>query len=350
MSHSGGTERVLSVVANGLSRRGFHVSVMSLWGKGQPFFALEDTIRIYWMEEDCGSFDIIRQLCHMTRILKKEQADFLIDVDMILGFYSFPVRLAGMKRKGLSWISWEHFNYYYHFPRNHYLRKIVRRLVCRWADALVVLTQEDRGYYCRNLKFRCPVIHIYNPVPYERVLKKTEEEKLILGAGRLTGVKGFDLLIDSWAMLEPYYPEWKLMIAGEGEDREKLERKARGAGLKNIVFAGRVKEIERLYQKAAFFVFPSRDEGFPMVLLEAMGFSLPAVSYSCKTGPGEIISDGRDGFLVELGQIEAFAEKMETLMRDENLRKKMGQNAGEVIRRFGEKDILDQWEALLARF
>ena len=348
MTHSGGTERVLSIVANGLSERGFHVSIMSLWGKGQSFFSLKKTIKLYWIEERCAKFDILRQLSWLNHILKKEHADFLVDVDIILGLYSF---FTSMRKPELRWISWEHFNYFYHFPRNHNLRKIVRRLVCRYADCLVVLTEEDRGYYCRGLRPRCPVAQIYNPASYEvnNFERKEQGKKIIFAAGRLVREKGFDLLISSWKLLEPAYPEWSLLIAGEGEERKSLEKEIKRAGLKNISLPGRTADMEELYRKAAFFVFPSRDEGLPMVLIEAMSFHLPVVSYSCRTGPQEIVTDGKDGFLVEPGHVAEFAGKMELLMQDETLRRNMGERAGESVRRFEAEGILEQWEALFGQ-
>lgn len=137
------------------------------------------------------------------------------------------------------------------------------------------------------------------------------------------------------------------MIAGEGMDRRKLERKAKEAGLRRLQFVGNVKDIEKYYREAAIFVLSSRNEGFAMVLLEAMCFSLPSVSYSCKTGPKEVISDGENGFLVEPGDTEGFAEKMELLMNDEALRKRMGAQAAKTVMRFHKESILDQWETLL---
>ena len=107
------------------------------------------------------------------------------------------------------------------------------------------------------------------------------------------------------------------------------------------------KDIEKYYREAAIFVLSSRNEGFAMVLLEAMCFSLPSVSYSCKTGPKEVISDGENGFLVEPGDTEGFAEKMELLMNDEALRKRMGTQAAKTVMRFHKESILDQWETLL---
>lgn len=354
LTQSGGTERVLSVIANGLAARGYPVFVISLWGGRASFFPLDQDIKIYWAEKEQKKRSIMGTLHYLTAVLRYERPDVLIDVDIILGCYS-----VFLKRRfpDMRWISWEHFNYYYHFRKNCYFRKVIRRLVCRCADELVVLTKEDEEYYQKNLNLKCGITQIYNPVPfeyksceqeiYEKSFSRQEERPMILAAGRLTKAKGFDIFIKSWEILESRYPEWSVVIAGEGEERKRLEKAIRKAGLKCIKLVGAVSNIEQYYREAAFFVLTSRDEGFGMVLLEAMCFSNPVVSYACKAGPKEIVSDGENGFLVEPGDVEEFAKRMELLMTNENLRRKMGEAAKRSTARFDGEKILGQWEKIL---
>lgn len=346
MSHPGGTERVLSVIANGLLERGYSAAIISLWGAGETFFPVEEGITIYWVEKERQKGGIAGNLRYVAELLEREKPDFLVDVDIILACYSVFMKRHMPK---MRWISWEHFNYYYHFERNNFLRKIVRRIVARYSDQLIVLTDEDKGYYEKNLKLRCGLTRIYDPVPYDNSFHKELEEPMIFAAGRLTEAKGFDLLIRSWMSLEPKYPQWKLLIAGEGDERKKLEKKVNTAGLKRIKFIGNVSDIETYYQKAAIFVFPSREEGFGMTLLEAMFFSLPVISYDCKAGPKEMVVDRKNGFLVEEGNLKEFTSKMERLMVDQKLRRTMGERAGKMDPKFNRENILDEWEALLGR-
>jgi len=148
MSHSGGTERVLSIVANGLAQRGYQVLIMSLWGSGETFFRVDEPVKIYWLEKEAPRAGILKKIRLMTSFLNRENADFLIDVDIILGCYSFFLKQF---RPHMHWISWEHFNFYYHFRKNHNFRRLVRRLVGRFSDQLVVLSEEDKGYYQKNI-------------------------------------------------------------------------------------------------------------------------------------------------------------------------------------------------------
>ena len=366
MSHGGGTERVLCVLANGLAGRGFPVSIMSLWGKGESFFSLDGAIKVYWIEKENPGRGVIGNIRALERILSRERPVFLVDVDIILGLYSFLLRRLLLRRRipQMRWISWEHFNYYYHFRTNRLLRRIARELTCRFSDRLVVLTREAKGYYEKSGRLKCRADQIYNPDPFagkeeeegeERrgprlVLAREDEERsgreIVLAAGRLTPEKGFDLLIKSWGLLEKKYPRWELVIVGEGEQRRALERRIRDAGLTGVRLAGTVSHMEACYREAAFFALSSRDEGFGMVLIEAMHFSCPVVSYACKAGPREIITDGEDGFLVEPGDVAGFAEKMELLMKDGALRRRMGERAAESVKRFEPEGILDQWERI----
>lgn len=344
MGNSGGTERVLSVIANGLSERGYQISIMSLRGKGSTFFPVSEAIQIYWLEREAARTGIIGKIQSLAAFLNQENVDFLIDVDIILCFYSLFLKRL---RPQMHWISWEHFNFYYHFKKNNFLRSIARRLVAGFSEHLIVLSEEDKEYYQKNLRLRCGISRIYNPDPYEDAEPKRMWEPIILAAGRLTKVKGFDLLIRSWQLLESRYPEWKVLVAGEGVDRKKLEKEIKSAGLTNFHLIGNVAQIEQYYEKAEIFVLPSRDEGFGMVLLEAMAFSIPVVSYSCKAGPKEIVIDGENGFLISPGEVEEFARKMEVLMSDEIKRREMGKKAKESTKRFRKEQILDEWEALL---
>ncbi len=344
MSNGGGTERVLSVIAGGLSERGHQVSVISLWGQKPSFFPLGKEIDVCWPEGKGRGITVVGQFRRLAGIIKRARPDFLVDVDSILGVYSVFLRKTV---PDLRWISWEHFNYYYHFDYNRILRRFVRRLVCRFADMLIVLTDEDKGYYEKNLRLKCKIVRIYDPDPFVEEPLRKREERSILAAGRLVREKGFDLLIQSWKLLEENYPEWSLLIAGQGQERERLERQAEKAGLKRLWFVGIVNPIEDYYRRTAFFVLPSRDEGFGMVLVEAMHFGLPAVSYSCKAGPREIVLDGENGFLVKPGDVADFAQKMERLILDKELRRRMGESAAESVKRFGREEILSQWEEML---
>lgn len=105
-------------------------------------------------------------------------------------------------------------------------------------------------------------------------------------------------------------------------------------------------DVLKEYNASSVFVLPSRYEGFGLVLIEAMACGIPVVSFNCENGPRSIISDGIDGFLIPPFDVDAFAEKMILLMNDDNLRKKMGENAQKSTSRYDIERVGHQWKLL----
>lgn len=344
MSRAGGTERVLSIIANGLSERGHEVVIFSLTGKAPSFYELRNDIRIRWVGSRGLQTDILSNLRTLNRFMKEEKPDFLIDVDIILCFYSGLLKFRFPKT---HWISWEHFNYYTKFPVNHNLRKVARFIVSRFSECLVVLSDEDMGYYRKNMRLRCRIKRIYNPTPYEEILEKESYgSKTVLAVGRLTAIKGYDMLLKSWRPVEKKHPDWKLRFVGDGEERAALEKETKRLELRNVEFTGMVEDVREYYKNAEFLVLSSRNEGFVMVLLEAMAYSLPAVAFACKAGVREVISDGVNGYLVPPNDIKTFAKKMDSMISNDERRYAFGRKAAAMIKRFGRDRILDEWEQL----
>jgi glycosyltransferase involved in cell wall biosynthesis len=154
-------------------------------------------------------------------------------------------------------------------------------------------------------------------------------------------------LIEVWSMLHRIRPEWTLDIIGNGEWANRLQRQIESFGLNRcICLKSSANHIEEEYMQASLLVMSSRYEGLPMVLLEAQSFGLPIVSFACKCGPRDIITDGEDGFLVPEGELATMADRILTLMDNEVLRKRMGQAAQINCRRFSESVVMEKWERL----
>lgn len=174
------------------------------------------------------------------------------------------------------------------------------------------------------------------------------EQKRIVGLGRLAWQKGFDLLIEAFSQIAAAHPEWTLIIYGEGERRNALESLVRTKSLESRVFLpGAVQQVPAVLSEASVFVLSSRYEGFPNALCEAMACGLPVISFDCPSGPNEIIRHNIDGILVKAGDIEALAKALDTLIRDNNLRRSLAVRATEITKRFEVKKIMNMWEELL---
>lgn len=346
ITRSGGTERVSTIIANELIKNPkLDILFLSLFEKKkETVFYLYDMICRFTLydREISGAKHLLGFIHRIHRFVKQNDIDILIDIDGILDMYSIPA-LVGTRTK---LISWEQFNYYQN-PYVNY-RKFTRKLAAKRADAIVVLTKEDQGYYQLNLKIKNIIKQIYNPI----VLRKEEScynvnSKTIISAGRLTEQKGFDILIDVAKIVLERNPEWKWNIVGEGEDRELLEQKIKEYNLQNnLLLCGNVDNIEEYYQESAMYVLTSRYEGFGLVLTEAKSFHLPCVSFRCKAGPAEIIKDGVNGYLIDCFDVEKMADKICSLIEDENLRKSFSHHALEDTDKFSIKNVVKEWESL----
>ncbi|WP_158582128.1 glycosyltransferase family 4 protein [Parabacteroides sp. AF48-14] len=171
--------------------------------------------------------------------------------------------------------------------------------------------------------------------------------KQVISVGRLTVQKGYDMLLEAWNKVVQKHPDWQLAIYGQGEDYAKLQSIIQQYAIGDSVHIfPPTRDIADKYLNASIYVMSSRYEGFPMVLPEAMACGLPCVSFAAPCGPSEIISQGEDGFITPVGDIQALSEKLSLLMGDEPLRCRMGEKARSNIMRYSVEQVMGQWENL----
>lgn len=186
---------------------------------------------------------------------------------------------------------------------------------------------------------------IPNPLPFEPKEQSSQNNKIVICVGKISYQKGQDLLQKAWKKLYSKYPDWELHLYGN-ENLKFLDTR----NLKNNIFHFQAaKNIEEKYEESSIYAMSSRFEGFGMVLIEAMSCGLPVISFDCPHGPKDIISDGEDGFLIENGNIEKFAEKLQLLMSDFELRQKMGKAASQNSKIYNANIIVKQWDELFRK-
>ena len=347
ITRSGGTENVSIMIANALAQHDeYEISFVSLFEEvSEPFFRIDDAIARYtvYPTPTHGIQHYFDTVGRLRKLVEDHHIDVLVDIDGILDMYSLPIK----RKTGVKVVSWEHFNYHQN-PGVPY-RKLTRRWAARKADAIVTLTGADRKLYEQHAHPKCPVIAIPNPMrqvtpePVYDVASKT-----IISSGRLTYQKGFDMLVDVAAKVLPRHPDWQWLILGEGEDRPMLEEKISQAGIgSQLILKGRVDDMDPYYRSAAMFVMTSRFEGLPMVLLEAKAYKLPIVSFDCETGPSEIVLNGVNGDLMQMGDIESTAKTITRLVGDASKRASYSAHTVVGAERFGMTEIMEQWHALL---
>jgi glycosyltransferase involved in cell wall biosynthesis len=231
---------------------------------------------------------------------------------------------------------------------NARLRKAIRRGYPK-LGAVAVLTEADRAEYAALLGPSARVEQIPNAVSRLGGPAPDLSAKTVLAAGRLTRQKDFGRLIRAFARVVEKHPDWQLRICGGGPRRRGLAKLIAEKGLgEKVTLTGPVQNLGEEMAGASMYALSSRREGFPMVLLEAMGKGLPAVSFDCPTGPREIVVDRENGLLVPHQDVPALAAAIDEMIEDEALRRRCGAGARATAERYSLAVVGARWESLLA--
>ena len=342
MSHTAGTERVLSTISNELITRNYDITIASCREGLKSGFKLDKRIKLVSLAGEKYSNTIARKVNGIKKLKalnKKNKFDFIICVDVSLVFYAMF-----SKNNTSKIIAWEHFNYGVNIGSR--LQKYARHISCTKADALVVLTEHDKELYLKNEKNIKKVVRIYNPIKCDNKEWNVKRENIVLAVGRLEEEKRFDLLLRAWKSIESNHNNWKLRIVGKGKKEKQLKSLMNTLQLKNVEFAGYKSDVDEEFRKASVFVCSSKFEGFGMAILEAQANEIPVVSFDCPYGPIELIKNDETGILIESGNVQLLSKGIENLIDDENKRLKLAENAKKWSQNFDVIKICDEWERL----
>lgn len=354
----GGMERVLlNKVKYFVEKKGWEVVVVTTDQHGRPsFYPFPDSVRMIDLDinySDDNGKPFLKKLAgyfrrrqeHKARLedlLKKECPDV---VDCFYpGECSFVPSLKDGSRKVMELHQSKLFHHQYNRSGLMGLADKVRagmdeRLVRRF-DRFVVLTEEDRQMWGEMPGIRV----IPNAADFIADKYSDCSAKRVIAVGRLDYQKSFDRLILVWEKVHQQMPDWRLDIFGQGEWKVMLQNMIDERGLNGTVkLNGPTKNIGQEYSDSSMLVMSSHYEGFPMVMVEAMACGLPAVTFDYKCGPRDIIIEGENGLIVPDGDIDGLAEAMVRLMKDNDLRKRMGEKAKKVVETYSEEKVMSKW-------
>jgi glycosyltransferase involved in cell wall biosynthesis len=211
------------------------------------------------------------------------------------------------------------------------------------VDLLLLLTEADALRFEAEGFNNVGVMH--NSLSFYPDHASDVTAPVVVAAGRYAREKGFDALIDAFALVAPDHPEWQLRIFGHGPLQARLEAQAQRLGLADRVrIPGLARDIEQELLGSSVFALSSLHEGLPMALAEAMACGLPAVAFDCAPGVREMVTDGEDGIVVDPHDVPAMAEGLSRLMTDDSMRKEYGAAARRNIRKFAPEAVLAEWE------
>lgn len=357
--NSGGAERAVVLLAEGFIQRGQRVSLITIYGKDSYFYDVPKGVNIVALNINKHSPTLVDGLLNnISRILILRKVINSLKPDIVISFLEITnvLTLLALLNTKYPVIVNEQNNPL--FATTGFWSKI-RRLVYPLANKVVSCSQGVDDYF--NWLATSKRAVIYNPLVTNKygdssidqinyIQGLNPSKKWIVSMGRLTHQKGYDILLAAFQKIYHNYPDWQLIILGEGELRAELESKMNFLGLDNhVVFAGRIKNPFLILKQCELFVLSSRFEGFGNVLIEAMACGLPVISTDCPSGPAEIIDNGVDGILVPNEDASSLATAMEKLMYNEQERQRLANLASSRIERFELENIIDKWEELIKK-
>jgi GalNAc-alpha-(1->4)-GalNAc-alpha-(1->3)-diNAcBac-PP-undecaprenol alpha-1,4-N-acetyl-D-galactosaminyltransferase len=353
----GGAERVAALLCNHWANERHLVTLMPTFsGRGECDYPLDRRVRLDFLADRVGAksqtaFQKVRRFISLRRAVSELRPDVIVS---FMTRVNSVALLAGWGM-GIRTVVSER-TYPPAMPMGSIVEAL-RRWTYPWAATVVMQSEQGRRWlnsHCPKARAKVIPNPVTYPVPISGPIRDPSSvvsgtRRVILSAGRLESEKGFDSLIESFSMLAESFPDWDLVLVGEGTQRGRLEALRDKLGLNDrILLPGRVGNVGDWYERADLYVLSSRFEGFPNTLLEAMAYGLPVVSFDCDTGPRDIIHPGIDGLLVasEAGAA-GLAEALARLLKDPVAREQMGAKAVGVRQRYSIEKIAGLWDEAL---
>ena len=343
LDNIGGTERVTIQIANLLSMRSHEVHIVSLVGNNKPFFEVLPEVKLHYIHQGADNsifpYRDLRRHYRLKNCFASINPDIIIVVDASRATFKIPAC------KPYTTIYWEHFN---SLMKSKPMQVLSRKLVSKHGSWVVTLTEADALSYKQKYNTN-KVSCIHNPITIDLPEYTPPTQHKAVAVGRYTNQKGFDLLLEAWAIVEDK-KDWQLLIVGKGKSKQ---TKLLSSLIDKYNLSETVKllpptnNIQGLYKDSGMYVMSSRFEGLPLVLIEAAAMGLPAVSFACQTGPEEIIEHEKTGLLVPPLNIDALASAIQTCILNDNLRIEFSKNAASYVgEKFSTENIIDKWESL----
>jgi len=349
----GGAERVLSTLSNSLSARNYRVTIVCM-NQANAGYKIDGNIRVVTLVNRKGRQHLLKRIGYglltyirLFKVVLAESPSCVISfmtsanlwTGLTCGLLGVPYIVSERTTPELTI---HQFNPFYKWLSFH-IYKHSKAVVLPAIGIREALKNEAQFKQLKNYRIiRNPVFEFDNTDN-----KIVHNKQFILGIGRLSHEKGFDQLIAAFSTLK--VKNIDLLIIGEGKERLKLELQIERLGLtQRVHLLGPRNNVEHYYRAASVFVLPSRNEGYPNALVEAMSNGCACVAMDCEFGPGEIITHGLNGVLVPSGDIDQLAKEIFHVLFDREYRTTLGEQAKLIKKTNSLSIISDKWEQLIS--
>lgn len=349
MLSRGGAARVTSTLCNEMIKAGHEVHVATNNVTSTIFYQLSESAILhpfYIKKEKTGIWASIKLNFHYIRlarqVIKTVRPNVIIGVEPRVYLYT----KLGAIGYNTPVIACDHTSF---SRKQDSITNFIRYKFYGTADALTILTEKDRQLLGK--KFPNKTV-IYNPLSFPPLDHPTNRKRNILCAGRLDvwHIKGFDIILDCWQKISEKHPDWIMEIAGDGHDESVtfLKKYIEQKGLNGrVALLGQVENMQEKFAQTSIFALPSRVEGFPMVLMEAMSQGCACIAYEVGGAIPEMMTNNVDGIIVKDLDIQAFTEGLSKLIENHALREDLSANAITSVQRFSPKSFMESWNDLL---
>lgn len=307
----GGAERVLSILS-GIFAESFDEVIYLLWMDTPDCYKIDSTIRLVRLPEISKTNNRLKNVRAFRQLVASERPDTIVS---FLTPFNMLVLLSGVSR-WCKIIVCERND-----PNNikgGWVMRQIRNMLYKKADLCLAQTEHERAGYPKHIRERIRVIYnpVNMPVNYVGSALSAEKEELIVSVGRLHPQKNQKIMIRMMSKLHPIYPTYKLVIYGDGEMRGELEALISELGLQGVVLMpGTSSQVWDCIARAKLFIMSSDYEGMSNALIEAMCLGLPVISTRV-SGSTDLIQDGINGVLIDVGDEEALLENTVRLIED----------------------------------
>ena len=339
----GGTERVISILANRMVAMGYMVEILMIADSTVEYY-LDKRIRILCISEATGGSlsGRIRRITNMRKEFKRDKSVHIISMGTVANMFTL---LATFGLRNHVTISERNDpNRLNHRPIKKY-EVIFRNFLYKWADKIVLQTPDVMGCFPAPIRKKCVVIP--NPVPegMPMPLPLDKREKTVLTAGRLTEQKNHKMLLSVFAAFSKQFPDYHLNIFGRGELEAELAELIRGMQLEDkVTLCGFSDDLYHELGKGGVYVSTSDWEGISNSLLEALAMGIPTIATDCPMGGSRLcIEDGVNGYLIPPRNEDALLDRLVKVASEENTRSVLSRNAMMIREKYSEVAITKSW-------